>query len=108
MQINCSAPLIPGIDGRADGLPSVLQSVLWGSILPATWNFMLAARLRGLGSCFTTLHLLFEQRAAEVLGIPFDQITQAALVPVAHTQGTDFKAANRQPADSLVDWDRWT
>jgi len=99
--------LIPCIYDRVDGQPSVEQAGTWGSILPATWSFMLAARARGLGGAWTTLHLMFEQEAAEVLGIPFDKITQAALIPVAYTIGTDFKPAVRAPLASMVHWDRW-
>src|SRR2546427_8267406 len=51
--------LIPCFSGRIDGLPSSSQAGAWGSILPATWSFMLAARARGLGTAWTTLHLTF-------------------------------------------------
>jgi len=68
---------------------------------------MLAARLHGLGTSWTSVHLYYEQEAAEVLGIPFEKVTQAALIPVAYTLGTDFKAAARIPLESVVHWDRW-
>jgi nitroreductase len=99
--------LIPCVWGRVDNLPPVAQAGVWGSILPATWNFMLAARERGLGTCWTTVHLNYEQEAAEVLGIPYDKVSQAALIPVAYTLGTDFKPAPRIPMESIVHWDRW-
>jgi nitroreductase len=99
--------LIPCITGRLEGSPTLGQAGSWGSILPATWSFMLAARARGLGSAWTTLHLMFEQEAAEVLGIPYEKITQAALIPVAYTQGTDFKPAPREPLDTVLHWNEW-
>lgn len=99
--------LLPCIKGRLEGKPSVEQAGVWGSILPAAWSFMLAARARGLGSSWTTVHLLFEQDAANVLGIPYEKITQAALIPVAYTQGTDFSPAKREPLDSIVHWNQW-
>jgi nitroreductase len=68
---------------------------------------MLALRSRGLGSAWTTLHLPSEKEAAEVLGIPFDTVTQAGLFPVAYTKGTDFKPASRTPLDQVVHWDTW-
>jgi len=34
---------------------------MWGTIAPAAWSFMLAARARGLGTLWTSLHLLFEE-----------------------------------------------
>jgi len=104
---NVPVHLIPCITGRLEGSPTVGQAGAWGSILPATWSFMLAARARGLGSAWTTLHLMFEQEAAEVLGIPYEKITQAALIPVAYTQGTDFKPAPREPLDTVLHWNEW-
>jgi nitroreductase len=55
------------------------QASYWGSLLPAVWSFMLALRSRGLGSAWTTLHLIGdgEKQAAEVLGIPFDSTPRA-------------------------------
>jgi len=99
--------LIPCIKGRTDGQPSIAQSGQWGSILPAVWSFMLAARARGLGSSWTTVHLFFEQDAAQLLGIPFEKVMQAALVPVAYTKGADFSPAPRDPLDTVLHWDAW-
>ncbi len=99
--------LLPCISGRLENLPTLQQASIWGSILPAAWSFMLAARARGLGTTWTTLHLTFEKEAAEVLGIPYDKITQAALIPVAHTLGTDFKPAPRVPLDSILHWNKF-
>jgi nitroreductase len=69
---------------------------------------MLAARDRGLGTCWTTLHLMFEEEAADVLGIPFAEVRQFALSPVAYTQGTDFKPATRTDTDSVISWNTWS
>jgi nitroreductase len=99
--------LIPCFPGRVDGQPASVQAGAWGSILPAVWSFMLAARARGLGTAWTTLHLRHEREAAEILGIPYDQFTQAALIPVAHTRGSDFKPAHREPLASALHWDAW-
>ena len=103
------AMLIPCGYGRADidGKPAAAQAGWWGSLLPAAWSFMLAARVRGLGTCWTTFHLYYEQEAAEVLGIPYEKIVQAALIPVAHTLGTDFKPGARVPLDDILHWDKW-
>jgi hypothetical protein len=51
---------------------------------------MLAARARGLGTTWTTLHLLFEEEAAQILGVLYVEVNQAGLIPVAYTQGTHF------------------
>jgi nitroreductase len=99
--------VIPCIDGRADEGTVVDQATRFGSILPAVWSFMLAARARGLGSSFTTAHLQRESEMAAVLGIPFEAVTQVALVPVAHTIGAEFKPVARRPLDDVVHWDAW-
>jgi len=84
------------------------QAGYWGSLLPAAWSFCLAARSRGLGTAWTTMHLAHEQEAAELLGIPYDRCTQGGLFPVAYTKGTDFKPGPRKDLSDLVHWDEWT
>jgi hypothetical protein len=54
----------------------------------------------------TTLHLIYEQEAAKLLGVP-DNVLQVALVPVAYTNGTDFKRAKRPPVSNITHWNRW-
>jgi nitroreductase len=105
------APLlvIPCMWGRFEESPTAMVAGAWGSLLPAVWSLMLALRERGLGSAWTTIHLIGdgEQRVAELLGIPFEKATQAALLPVAHTVGTDFRPAKRQPLADVLHWDSW-
>jgi nitroreductase len=102
------APLfiIPCIEGRSEHAPQFAQASMYGSILPAVWSFMLAARARGIGAAWTTIHLLYEKEAAEILGIP-DNVTQAALLPVAYFTGDDFKPAKRIPSRELTYFDTW-
>jgi nitroreductase len=83
------------------------QSRFWGSVLPAMWSFMLAARARGLGCAWTTTHLMREEEVARLLGIPYPEVTQCGLFPVAYSVGTDFKKASRLPASQVTHWDRW-
>jgi nitroreductase len=99
--------VIPCMWGRTEHMPTIAQAALWGSIMPAAWSFMLAARSRGLGTSLTSFHLFFEREAAHVLGIPYEQVTQVALIPVAYTLGTDFKPGPRKPLESVLHWNRW-
>jgi len=100
--------LIPVARGRAELLTkSEEQAAFWGSATPALWSFMLAARARGLGTAWTTLHLVYEREVAEILGIPYEDYTQVALTPVAYTIGTEFKQAVREPQESVTHWDHW-
>lgn len=98
--------IIPCINGRVENAGPMAQAGLYGSILPAAWSLMLALRSRGLGSAWTTLHLRYEKEVAALLGIPED-VTQAALMPVAYYTGEDFKPAKRLPLDLVLSWDSW-
>jgi nitroreductase len=100
------ALVIPCIEMRVEEAGLLAQASIYGSILPAAWSFMLAARARGLGSAWTTLHLMYEEEARDVLGIPAS-ITQAGLFPVAYYTGDDFKPAQRLPAEQLTFWNGW-
>ncbi|MEA2480374.1 MAG: hypothetical protein QOJ07_2296 [Thermoleophilaceae bacterium] len=99
--------VIPCISGRPEGAGAGDLAALYGSIIQAGWSFQLAARARGLGSAWTTYHLDYEREVAEVLGIPFDDVTQVALIAVAHTIGTSFKPAKRHPIETVLHWQRW-
>jgi nitroreductase len=96
--------VIPCLQVR--NLPAGNQSGLWGSILPSAWSYMLAARARGLGTAWTTLHLSYEQEVSELLGLPED-IRQTVLIPTAYSIGTNFKPAARQPLDDVLHIDGW-
>jgi nitroreductase len=98
--------VIPCIQGRVEKARLVEQASLYGSILPAAWSFMLALRARGLGTAWTTLHLVHEAEVAKLLGIP-DAVTQVALFPVAYFTGQEFRRAERIPAAPLTHWNAW-
>jgi nitroreductase len=99
--------VIPCIEGRAEGQPSAAAAAMYGSIIPAAWSFMLALRSRGLGTAWTTLHLWQEKEAASLLGIPYESVTQVALLPVAYTIGREFKPAARPPVENITYWNSW-
>ena len=100
------ALVIPCVEGRIEAAGVLAQASIYGSILPAAWSFMLALRARGLGSAWTTLHLMYEQDAARILGVP-DHVTQCALLPVAYAKGGEFRVAKRLPLANVLHWDRW-
>jgi nitroreductase len=100
--------VIPCIEGRLDGdAPDSARAAFMASIIPATWSFMLACRSRSLGTCWTTMHLARERDAAELLSIPYDDVTQVALIPVGHVLGQRLGAAARRPVPEIVGFDQW-
>jgi len=87
-------------------LPAGNQAGLWGSVLPAAWSYMLAARARGLGTAWTTLHLESEAEVADLLALP-PGVHQAALIPTAYYTGDTFRPAARAPLDSVLHLNGW-
>jgi nitroreductase len=87
-------------------LPATNQAGLWGSLLPAAWSYQLAARARGLGTAWTSLHLSYEREISELLGIP-PEVRQGVLLPTAYYTGETFRAAPREPLDQVLHLDRW-
>lgn len=92
--------------GRVDETSAGDMAGFFGSVLPGVWSFQLALRARGLGSCWTTLHLAYESEAADLLGIP-DDVTQVTLLPVGYYTGDSFSVAQRKPAAEITFIDRW-
>jgi nitroreductase len=98
--------VIPCLELSTAELAAGNQAGLWGSLLPAAWSYMLAARARNLGTAWTTLHLQYEQQVAELLGLPA-RVRQGALIPTAHTIGGTFKPARRRPLEEVLHVDGW-
>jgi len=98
--------VIAAIDSGSADLPASNQAGLWGSILPSAWSYMLAARARGLGSTWTTLHLTYEQEIRELLGIPAT-VHQGVLLPTAYFTGETFRPASRPPLSQVLHTDKW-
>jgi nitroreductase len=99
------AMLIPCAAGRPEDPRHVIEGA--GSVIQGAWSFMLAARARGLGTCWTTIHLMWEEEVAEILGIPYREVRQYAMIPVAHTIGSDFKPAARD-LDGVLSFNNWS
>lgn len=101
------AIVIPAVEGRTDRAPVPEQAGTWGTILPAVWSFMLAARARGLGTVWTTAQAPLERELAGVLGVPYREVMLAAFIPLAFTVGTNFRPAKRVNRDQVLHWNTW-
>ena len=101
------AHVIPCISPRVEDEGAFLQASCYGGVVQAAWSFQLAARARGLASCWTTIHLMFEREVAEILGLPYEEVQQTGLICVGHARGTEFRPAPREPLTTKLHWDRW-
>ena len=98
--------VFPCIEGSLEGMPPVAISAIMGSVVPAAWSYMLAARSRGLGTCWMNLHQMVGPAGDELLGLP-KGVIQLCGIATAHTIGTDFKPAYRRPLDEIIHHERW-
>lgn len=98
-------PCALGAPAGASGLEASDQG-WWGSTIPAVWSYMLAARARGLGTAWTTLHLGYAEEVGAALGIP-TTVTQLACIPTAYYTGDTFRPGTRRPAEAVTYWNTW-
>lgn len=98
--------VIPCVEWPSDPFHQVGPGA-WSSVIQATWSFMLAARSRGLGTAWTSASVAHEAQVAELLGIPYPDVRQVALIPVAYTIGTEFRPGPRAPLEQIVHRERW-
>jgi nitroreductase len=78
-----------------------------GSIFPAVWNAMLAARGEGIGSAITMLLVFRYQEVLDLLGVPGDEgWTMACCVTFGYPTGR-WGVARRRPAHEVSYRNRW-
>ena len=78
-----------------------------GSIFPAVWNAMLAARAEGVGSALTSVLLFKRDEMFEILGVPKDQGWKfACLVTMGYPTGR-WGVAPRRPVHEVAFRNRW-
>jgi nitroreductase len=98
--------VIPCLDVQGGKLPTGNQAGLWASLLPAAWNYALAARSRGLVTAWTSVHLDREREVADLLGLP-PTVRQGALLPTAHPLRATFRPGPRLPLEQVLHHDGW-
>ena len=75
------------------------------SIYPAVQNLLLACRAYGLGACLTTLHLMYEEPIAHLLGLP-DNAETMALIPIGWP-AAKFGPVKRVPVAEVASRNRF-
>lgn len=98
--------VIPCLQLDSARLPAGNQAGTWASLLPAVWSYMLAARIHGLATALTTVHLDSEQEVAELLGLP-PTVHQGCLLATAHSRKATFRPARRRPLEEVLHIDGW-
>ena len=78
-----------------------------GSIFPATWSAMLAARAEGIGSSLTSVFFFDVDRVLEILGVPKqDGWLFSSCVTFGYPTGK-WGVAPRRPVDEVSYRNRW-
>jgi nitroreductase len=99
----CFNPRNMAITDAALDRPSVVGG---GSVYPAVQNLLLACRAEGLGCVLTTLLCSKEAEVKQLLAIPDDWYTCAA-VPIGYPVLRGHGPLSRRSLDALVYADRW-
>ena len=87
--------------------PFIKDDTSGGSIYPAVWSAMLAARAHGVGSCLTMVLALSGPQIFEILGVPSDEgWSMAGCVSFGYPTGT-WGVARRQPIDEVAFRNTW-
>lgn len=78
-----------------------------GSIFPAVWNAMLAARGEGVGTALTSALVFALQETLEILGVPADEgWIMACCVTFGYPTGR-WGVAERHPVEEVTFQNRW-
>jgi nitroreductase len=99
----CFNPSLLAITDAALDRPSIVGGA---SVYPAVQNALLACRAEGLGCTLTTLLCAEEPRVKELLGIPEEWATAAA-VPIGYPVGTGHGPLVRRAPEQMAYADTW-
>jgi len=95
-----------------EGYPLLLFSFVQfdptgGSIFPATWSAMLAARAEGIGSSLTTVLMFRQDAVLEILGVPADEHwVMSSCTTFGYPTGR-WGVAPRRPAHEVAFRNQW-
>lgn len=92
--------------GRKAYPPQDPQEVfMYASIYPAAQNLIVAARSMGIGTAFTTFHMMVEPLIRELIGIP-DDVRLCVSIAAGYPE-RQFKKVNRRPVKEVMHLNRW-
>jgi nitroreductase len=99
----CFRPSLLAITDAGLDRPSIVGGA---SVYPAVQNALLACRAEGLGCTLTTLLCFREPEVKELLAIPGDWATAAA-VPVGYPMRKGHGPIDRRPVEAMAFAERW-
>ncbi len=102
---NYPAMIVACFRGSRFAYPPVLGASVYGSILPAVQNILLAARATGLGANLTTMPLWSNWRARRILGLPWG-LTPCVLITLGWPLGK-YGPTTRRPVHEVVSLDQY-
>ncbi|MEM7467690.1 MAG: nitroreductase family protein [Pseudomonadota bacterium] len=77
----------------------------YGSVYPCIQNILLGCRAKGLGSCLTTMHQVYEAELIEMLDIP-ETHGIVAVIPIGYPEGR-FGPLTRKPSREITHLNKW-
>ena len=100
--------MIPCIAGRTDNEAgmNILSQTATLVLSFRRLGTLCSRRARGIGTAWTTLHLMFEKEIAELLEIPYEDVMQIALCrsPTPRVRSSNRR---RPPVETIMHVDRW-
>jgi len=100
------APVIVFVCGASIYPPgNPIDEFVPAALYPAAQNLIVAARALGLGTVFTTFHMMCEKPLREVLGLPATHRI-AVTIPLGWPEKR-FGPVARKPVEQVIHWDRF-
>jgi nitroreductase len=93
----CGASIYPPGNPYHEFVPAALY--------PAAQNLIVAARALGLGTVFTTFHMMCEPQLRAIIGLPASHRIQVT-IPLGWPEGR-FGPVARKPVEQVIHWDRF-
>ncbi|HTO54562.1 MAG TPA: nitroreductase family protein [Myxococcota bacterium] len=100
------APVVVFVCGASIYPPgNPMELFVPAALYPAAQNLIVAARALGLGTVFTTFHMMCEPEIREILGVPQTHRIQVT-IPLGWPEGR-FGPVKRKPVEQVIHWDRF-
>ena len=83
-----------------------MEQFVWSALYPTAQNLIVAAHSLGLGTTFTTFHMLIESELRELLGIPAE-LKFGVMIPIGWPQN-EFIKVKHKAISKVIHWEKWS